>query len=175
MAFRALLSLSLAAASTASLFPSVESRLFQEDKNINAVSFSLSKTLGDHMVLQRGGKGAIVWGFATVGTSVKTTFQGKSYQAIAGADTVWRQELPPQPETTVGQTISFSTDSGDSATLNDVLFGDVFFCSGQSNVRVDPAYSRCLDLCSRLSCSYPADAILHPRGDQLFRGNAGRE
>jgi hypothetical protein len=35
----------------------------------------------------------------------------------------------------VGQTIGFSTSAGDKAVLNDVVFGDVYICSGQSNMQ----------------------------------------
>ena len=103
-------------------------------------SLLLSNTLGNHMVLQRD-RPATVWGFATAGVVVKTTFVGMTYAATAGADTVWRQALPAQPATSAPATISFTSSDGGVASLVDVLFGDVHTCSGQSNMR-SPLASR---------------------------------
>lgn len=99
-----------------------------------AVPFSLSKTLGSNMVLQRAPASAVVWGFATAGATVKTTFQGSSYVATADATNVWRQSLPPTaPGPAV--TISFAASTGEATMLTNVLFGDVYICSGQSNMQ----------------------------------------
>ena len=91
-----------------------------------ASSFNVSRTLGNHMVLQRAPRSAVVWGQAAPGTVVQTTFLGQVLTATAGADQVWRQALPPQPATTgtaTGITISFNASTGESAVLEDVLFG----------------------------------------------------
>lgn len=101
---------------------------------VSSHALTLSNTLGNHMVLQRGVP-AVVWGFAAQGTTVTTTFQGVSYKSSADATGVWRQQLPAQAATTSGQTISFSATDGGSTTLSDVLFGDVHICSGQSNMQ----------------------------------------
>eukprot|EP01116_Phalansterium_solitarium_P019525 TRINITY_DN5491_c0_g1_i1.p1 TRINITY_DN5491_c0_g1~~TRINITY_DN5491_c0_g1_i1.p1 ORF type:complete len:513 (-),score=201.49 TRINITY_DN5491_c0_g1_i1:164-1702(-) len=97
-------------------------------------AFSLSKTLGDHMVLQRDTP-ATVWGFAASGTVVTTTFQGIAYKSVADSTGTWRQKLPPQPATANAQSITFASSDGGSGALNDVLFGDVHICSGQSNMQ----------------------------------------
>ena len=98
-----------------------------------AVPCTLSNVFGDHMVLQRGPQPAMVFGFAPPGTSVTTTFQAQKYTSPAGADRVWRQSLPAQPATASPQQISFSCSTGEAFALNDVLFGDVVLCGGQSN------------------------------------------
>lgn len=98
-----------------------------------AVPCTLSNVFGDHMVLQRGPQPAMVFGFAPPGTSVTTTFQAQKYTSPAGADGVWRQSLPAQPATASPQQISFSCSTGEAFALNDVLFGDVVLCGGQSN------------------------------------------
>lgn len=120
----ALLACVAVGATHAALFPSVESRLYTPPKAAAPVKFALSDTLGDHMVLQRAPQAATVWGFAPAGTVVKTTFSGTIYSSTAGADTIWRQALPPTAATAAGQTISFSASTGEAAALNDVLFGD---------------------------------------------------
>ena len=86
--------------------------------------FKLSATLNDHMVLQRDGKGAVVWGFAAEGTTVVTNFNGHQITSTADNTTVWRARLPPTPATTTPQTISFKASTGETATLSDVLFGE---------------------------------------------------
>lgn len=97
--------------------------------------FQLSNTLGDHMVLQRAPASSIVWGFGTPGSTVTTTFKGQAMKATTGSDGVWRQSLPATPATATGTTISFASSEGQSASLQDVIFGDVILCSGQSNMR----------------------------------------
>ena len=98
-------------------------------------TFKLSATLQHHMVLQRAPASAMVWGFATAGTTVTTTFAGKSITSKAGSDTVWRAKLPPTPASATPTTLSFKASSGETATLDDVLFGDVYMCGGQSNMQ----------------------------------------
>ena len=50
-------------------------------------TFKLSATLQHHMVLQRAPASAVVWGFATAGTTVTTTFAGgKTITSMAGSD-----------------------------------------------------------------------------------------
>ena len=124
------LSLTLAAVAASqaaeAAFPTVASRLYTPAGAPS--TFSLSKTLGDHMTLQRDTP-AMVWGFAASGASVKTTFAGNSYTASAGSDGIWRQALPATPATAEGQSITFSASTGETAALNDVVFGDVYICS----------------------------------------------
>ena len=114
----------------------------------NQVNESLpfvSRTLGNHMVLQRAPAAAIVYGHAKVGTIVTTTFRGKSYTTITDNVDVgggqglgtWRQALPPTPGGKESYTLTITSADGDCANLTDVLFGEVYFCSGQSNME-DP-------------------------------------
>ena len=102
------------------------------------VVFALSRTLGDHMVLQRD-RPAMVWGFAPVGASVKTVFAGVTYTSTAGADTVWRQALPATPATATGQTLTFTASTGGTASLVDVVFGDVRGGEGWDGTRTSLA------------------------------------
>jgi hypothetical protein len=95
-----------------------------------AVPCHLSNVLGDHAVLQRD-KPSVVWGFATAGTSITTSFMGSKLISTADANSTWRQVLPAQPATTTPQTISFSCSTGEAFSMADVLFGDVhIWCVG---------------------------------------------
>lgn len=100
---------------------------------------SLPALFADSMVIQRG-KPVPVWGWADKGECVKVTFRKKSYEAVAGEDGRWQLSLPAQK--TGGP---YTLTVGDR-TFRDVLVGDVWLCSGQSNMdvevqRVAPQYA----------------------------------
>ena len=100
-----------------------------------ASAFELSNTLGDHMVLQRDDATSQVWGFADPGDVVTTTLGGHRLVSTTDQDGVWRQRLPEHPASLVAETISFSSSSGASARLRDVLWGDVYLCGGYGALR----------------------------------------
>ena len=97
----------------------------------------LSRTLGSHMVLQRAPASAMVFGHAKQGASVTTTFGGKDYTTTVDSVNVgvpgigtWRQKLPPTPASREPHTLTFASSAGDHGVLEDVLFGEVYLCSG---------------------------------------------
>ena len=77
-----------------------------------------------------------MWGFASPGVTVTTTFAGKTFESSADANGTWRQSLPPTPATSQEQAIVFNSSEG-SAELH-ALFGEVFLCGGQSNSKLVP-------------------------------------
>lgn len=85
----------------------------------------------DHMVMQRD-REVPVWGTAKPGGKVVIFFNGSDYSTIAGKDGSWEIRLPAMP---AGGPFEMSI-SGESATLNyiDIMIGDVWLCSGQSNM-----------------------------------------
>ena len=114
----------------------------------------LSYTLGDHMVLQRAPQQAVVWGVTAAGATVTTTFNGKSLTATADGNGTWRQKLPATAASTTAYSLTFSSSSGDTASLNDVLFGDVCVCGGQSSTPCLPPFSSPLPLTPCAICMY---------------------
>jgi len=91
----------------------------------------LASFFGDHMVLQRGGKGAVVWGFIAEGSDVSVSFAGSKYAATGDAKGIWRVQLAPLP---AGGPYNLTVASHNaSATITDVLMGDVYIIGGQSN------------------------------------------
>ena len=94
----------------------------------------LSKTLGDHMVLQCAPQQAVVWGTTVAGATVFTAFNGRTLTTVADALGIWRQHLPPMTASAQAYTLTFVSSAGDAATLSDVLFGEVYICGGQSNM-----------------------------------------
>ena len=105
-----------------------------------SAAFNLSNTLGSKMVLQSAPQSSLVWGHGDVGVQVTTMVDGRAISPAAevGRDGIWRQHLPPTPASKQPHTITFRGSDGGFASLNDVLFGEVFLCSGQSNMAYTP-------------------------------------
>ena len=91
----------------------------------------LPAIVGDHMVLQQKQANPI-WGWDTPGTKVTVSFAGQDYSATAGSDGKWTVKLAPQPANSTPQTLSISGSS--KREIQDVLIGEVWMCSGQSNM-----------------------------------------
>ena len=93
---------------------------------------SLNNMFGDHMVLQQGIKNR-VWGKADPGEAVTVTLGGQSKSATAGADGTWEVFLDPVME--YGGPHTLTVKGKNTVTFNDVLIGEVWVCSGQSNMQ----------------------------------------
>lgn len=95
----------------------------------------LSNVFGSHMVLQRD-VAVELWGWTTPGAAVVVTFDGaNTTSAPAGADGRWVVALPPTAAGT-GHVVNITSldGSGAAVSLVDVAFGEVVWCSGQSNL-----------------------------------------
>jgi len=93
----------------------------------------LPAILGDHMVLQQKQANPI-WGWDTPGTKVTVSFAGKSYSATAATDGRWTVKLDAAPANKQPQTLVISAGSA-KRELTNVLIGEVWMCSGQSNMQ----------------------------------------
>jgi sialate O-acetylesterase len=86
------------------------------------------------MVLQREMK-VPVWGTAEPGEQVAVAFGGREKSAIAGADGKWRVDLDPLPASSDGRVFVVRGSRTEKALqLDDVLVGEVWLASGQSNM-----------------------------------------
>jgi sialate O-acetylesterase len=86
------------------------------------------------MVLQREMK-VPIWGAADAGETVTVEFAGQKHTAVAGTDGRWRVDLAPMPASAEGRTMVITgADGGPAAKFEDVLVGEVWLCSGQSNM-----------------------------------------
>ncbi len=84
-----------------------------------------------HMVLQQG-VAVPIWGTAAKGEKISIFFDGKTLTASANSKGEWELKLPP---TAAGKSVELSvTGKKDKIILSDVIFGDVWLCSGQSNM-----------------------------------------
>ena len=101
---------------------------------VSATELKLPTIFSDHMVLQREPFRVRVWGWAGSNEQVTVSLAGSSGSSVADADGNWQVELEPLA---AGGPFTL-TVAGASTTikLNDVMVGDVFVCSGQSNMEM---------------------------------------
>jgi len=93
----------------------------------------LHEMFQDHAVLQRD-RPIPVWGRAQPDADVTVSLAGKRVQARADAQGRWRAELPALR---AGGPYTLTAHSGGATqTASDVLVGDVWLCSGQSNMEL---------------------------------------
>ena len=91
----------------------------------------LNSVFQDHAVLQRG-QPIPLWGTATPRAKIVVAIAGISAAARADASGHWHLNLPAL---TSGGPYTLSVRAGDATqTLQDILIGDVYLCSGQSNM-----------------------------------------
>lgn len=101
----------------------------------------LPEIISDGMVLQRDSK-IKIWGWATENEKVTLQFQQESFSSVADANGKWEIILPPQEE---GGPYEMNFKGNNFIQLENIYFGDVWLCSGQSNMettmeRVSPLY-----------------------------------
>lgn len=91
----------------------------------------LNRMYASHMVLQRG-EPICFSGFADAGSTVTVKFMGETRKVTVGHAGTWSVSFPSQD---VGGPHEVSVTDGESVqTLHDVMVGDVWFCTGQSNM-----------------------------------------
>ena len=103
-------------------------------------TLSLGPLFQDHAVLQRD-RPLQIWGAAAAGERVTVTFAGREATAQAEASGRWSVTLPPSPAGGP-HSLEVRGSSGAVRALSDVLLGDVFLCSGQSNMEMAVGQSR---------------------------------
>ena len=121
-----------------------------------------------NMVLQQK-KPAAVWGWAVPGAELTVTieeydepikpsgdmtvsfayqehnpveFKAQTVKAVAAEDGAWRVSLPAMPTSFKSKRITVSDAQGQSTTIKNILIGEVWVCSGQSNMGWPGAYNQ---------------------------------
>lgn len=95
---------------------------------------TLPKILSDHMVVQRG-LPVHVWGTAPLGDHITITFRGETSTVAVNPLGRWSAYLKPGPAGGPFELTVKGEAAGDQpATIHDVLVGDVWVASGQSNM-----------------------------------------
>jgi len=95
---------------------------------LSGAEVKLAAVFSEHMVLQRD-KPLPVWGWHTPGETVKVEFGGQSKSTVADINGKWRVVLDPMSASDDPRELKVN-----EVTLSDVLVGDVWLCSGQSNM-----------------------------------------
>lgn len=93
---------------------------------------SVPHFFSDHMVLQRE-RDAAIWGKADPKAEVSVSFKGKTASATANANGKWRVAIPTGEADAKGAELTI-TSGNDRIAIQDVLVGEVWFASGQSNM-----------------------------------------
>ncbi|AWW33197.1 sialate O-acetylesterase [Echinicola strongylocentroti] len=102
--------------------------------NVSIAEVTLPAIFSDNMVLQQQME-APIWGWATPNATVKitTSWDDKEYTAAANSKGEWKTKMST-PEAGGPYTISIS--DGEQLELENVLIGEVWLCSGQSNMEM---------------------------------------
>ena len=93
----------------------------------------LPKLIGDNMVLQRD-QPVTVWGWASPKEKVRVSLKNRSYNAVASTDGAWKIQLPAQP---AGSGFEMVLQGRNQIRIKNIAFGDVWLCSGQSNMVIN--------------------------------------
>jgi len=96
----------------------------------------LPRLVRDSMILQRD-VNIKIWGWAAKEEKVNLKFNAKIYKTKTGADGKWLVTIPPMKAGgpyTMDISGSNSQNPADKISLKEILIGDVWFCSGQSNM-----------------------------------------
>lgn len=93
---------------------------------------SVPHFFSDHMILQRE-RAAAIWGKADAKADVTVSFKGKTATTQAAADGKWRTQIETGAADANGAVLTISAGA-DKLEIKDVLVGEVWFASGQSNM-----------------------------------------
>lgn len=96
----------------------------------------LPKIVSDGMVLQRDTK-VKIWGWAAKNEKISITFNKKIYKTNADANGNWLVWLPAMK---AGGPYTMNITASNKITINDILVGEVWLCSGQSNMEYQLGY-----------------------------------
>ena len=126
----------------------------------------LPALISDGMVLQRE-QPVKVWGTADAGERVSVTFMKKKYAATADNNGQWNVTLPPMKAG--GPYLMQIND----IKLNDILIGDVWLCSGQSNMELP--VSRVTDMFAAEISEYSNERIRQIIVPKVYNFHAPQE
>jgi sialate O-acetylesterase len=103
----------------------------------------LPRLISDGVILQRDTK-VKIWGWASTNEPISVHFHGSTYKTAANDKGDWSIELPKMK---AGGPFDMEIKASNTITLKNILIGDVWVCSGQSNMelsmeRASPLYQK---------------------------------
>ncbi len=106
---------------------------WQFDVRATEIEFKTHRIYSDNMVLQRE-KNIVITGNATAGSIIEGEFAGEKRQTVADPRNFWRLVFPALA---AGGPYEMRLKSGEQLiAFQNILIGDVWFCSGQSNMQM---------------------------------------
>ncbi|GAB3917642.1 sialate O-acetylesterase [Mucilaginibacter boryungensis] len=125
----------------------------------------LPKILGNGMVLQRE-KPVPIWGTAAAGEKVTVKFNKQTKTTTADAAGNWKLMLDAMPASAKGATLTISGTN--TIKLTDILVGEVWLCSGQSNMLYEMRKNSKVNKPDTMTTAYsPVDEIEHAHNPQI--------
>ena len=112
--------------------------LISSSAAVSAAELRVAAPAGDGMVIQRRAV-VPIRGWATEAAEVAVSFGGRTHRTRADDSGRWRIDLPPREAG--GPWEMRVVAAGEELTVRDVLVGDVWLCSGQSNMEWPVAFS----------------------------------
>ncbi len=109
---------------------------------ICSAEVKLPALLSDHMVLQRG-QTVPIWGWAEPGEKIIVAIAGQTHETQASEQGRWRVDLTPL---SVGDPLTLVVEGNNRIERTDILVGEVWLCSGQSNMSWSLGQARDADL-----------------------------
>lgn len=120
----------------------------------------LASVFTDHMVLQRQME-VPVWGFGVSGSNVTVSVAGQSASTTVGDDGRWKLELPELP---AGGPYQMKVTGGETVVaVTDVLVGEVWIASGQSNMKMEYTSLANSKKLWKQACDLPIRSLPVPR------------
>ncbi len=122
---------------------------------VSQAELTVPNVFTSHMVLQQKMQNP-VWGWDTPGTEVTVTIDGQTHTAKADDSGRWQVKLEPLK---VGGPYTLTIKGTSTKEIQDVLVGEVWVCSGQSNMQWPVSQSNDPDL-ERLTAKFPQIRLL---------------
>ncbi|MFP6581120.1 MAG: sialate O-acetylesterase [Candidatus Hydrogenedentota bacterium] len=97
---------------------------------VASADLRLPSLFSDHMVMQRD-QSNYVWGWSDAGEAVSVTFDETTISTVASGVGTWYVQIPAAA---LGAPKKLIIKGSNTITINDILMGDVWVCSGQSNM-----------------------------------------
>src|SRR5215831_4816119 len=115
---------------TARIFTSILFAFLLLNSQSTVAEIKLPRLIRDSMVLQRDTK-ITIWGWASAGEKVQIKFNNKIYKTAADARGKWKEQLDPMK---AGGPYMMNISGENKIVVKNILIGDVWICSGQSNM-----------------------------------------
>jgi len=104
-----------------------------------AAQVRLPAVVGDHMVIQQD-QPVTIWGWAGKGEAIAVRLAGQERKAAAAADGMWRVVFDPIKGGDAPLEMTVRGARGPALSVKDILVGEVWLCSGQSNMEMSFAW-----------------------------------